>query len=71
MNLFSPNTVDGAIAGLIKAQENLSAVADSQDAKARTLTEKANELAAKAEASGREATRARKVLGKLKEITDS
>ena len=70
MGLFRPTTVDGAIAGLLKAQANLEAVASDRDTRAKDLREQAASLTRRAEGDEQEASRARAVLGKLKAITE-
>lgn len=70
MGLFTPTTVDGAIAGLLKAQANLERVAEDRDNDAKSLRDRAARLNTEAEGNEREASRARTVLGKLKAITE-
>ena len=69
INLMAPKTVDGAIAGLLKAQSNLETVAANRTASANDARDAARSLLEAARVDDDEAIRANAVLGKLKAIT--
>ena len=68
--MFKPTTVDGAIAGLIKAQDNLETVAAARLDAVRESESKIQTLQDQVEVDRAEASRATAVLSKLISITE-
>ena len=65
-----PTTVAAAIAGLVEAVDNLTAVGEAQSALAEQKNTEAQLLSDEANAATLESNRAHTIAGKLREITE-